>query len=817
MKKITVFLAFLMSLNVTAQKTDERPIKIQVGDCLTKSTYLLSRDDKSFREFIIDVPQDGNYYLEALLLMSRSSEYEIRIDGKTKVGVFKSNKNSWQFISLLNDAQLPQSIPLIKGQHIVSFSVAKPYAPLIDVISLSRNGTGTVLDQKITNDYLTKLGSTKLSATYEANKKFGKSNKRILANPEGQYLHEIDYTYSTTTTVQYWLQGGQSYVFKTDGTNTDPVMYVFAVSSWAQGSWSDDDGAGNLNPQVSFTPSVTGYYAVLLKTYGSASAGIADLYFNGSKVMDDVPVSGSWYSIAQKGGDLNFFTSHASGSPSILVANSETSPVLAYNEFYYPWYNYSGNSQSYSRIRGNFNGQVTKVMPTTSSMYNPNGTCDLYMNCEMVNNPTLLAGYPNLSADDAIKTANSTIGSGPSAYNCIAWAAGISPGGNAPPSYNWNYPINEVIAGYPADDTPLGSKDAFFGNNPPRYAGATTYTRSGADANNAVLALWANSEGQHTHVSVRKPGNDHPHGYDWESKMSGDERMMHPKNAIAGNYLGQIVAYYRVASSGGRLSAENGRIAAAEGISLQESLERGLSVLEEQRWTNTETELLKKLTEEIPVAVREEFAVLYQSWVEKANTPAVRSTTDQQSHKKLAEYTNLAKWVRQNNTTVFPLLFNEFFKEPVWAIDAVIDLTSTPYSFLWKEVGEENRKNLYDERGRYLVRSQSTNCARYIKKMLNLIKIADTMQIDLLCSPNPVSDVATIAFYLPTAATVSLQITSERGEIVNTLLESKPMPAGWQQVVWNGKNSEGVKTQTGVYLLTLIAENQRKTIQVVVQ
>jgi hypothetical protein len=814
MKNITVFLAFLMSLNVTAQKTDERPIKIQVGDCLTKSTYLLSRGDKSIREFIIEVPQDGNYYLEVLLLVSGSSEYEIGIDGKTKVGVFKSNKNSWQFVSLLNDVQLPQSIPLTKGQHIVSFSVAKPYAPLIDVISLSRNGTGTVLDQKITNDYLTKLGSTKLSATYEANKKSGKSNKRILANPEGQYLHEIDYTYSTTTTVQYWLQGGQSYVFKTDGTNTDPVMYVFAVSSWAQGSWSDDDGAGNLNPQVSFTPSVTGYYAVLLKTYGPASAGIADLYFNGSKVMDDVPVSGSWYSIAQKGGDLNFFTSHASGSPSILVANSETSPALAYNDFYYPWYSYSGNSQSYSRIRGNFNGQVAKVMPTTSSMYNPNGTCDLYMNCEMVTNGYIFTSYPNLNPDDAIKAANSGINN----YNCYAWAAGISPNGNIPPGSTgyWNYPPNEVIAGYPADGTPLGSMDAFLGNNPPRYAGAWTYTRSGADANNATIALWATSS-YYTHLSIRKPGNDHPHGYDWESKMSGDERMMHPKNAIAGNQLGQIVAYYRVASSGGRLSAENGRIGAAEGISLQESLERGLSVLEEQQWTNAETELLKKLTEEIPVAVREEFTTLYQRWVEMANTPAVRSTTDQQSYKKLAEYINLAKWVRQNNTTGFPLLFNEFLKEPVWAIDAIIDLTATPYRFLWKEVSEENRKNLYDERGRYLVRSQSTNCARYIKKMLNLLQTADKMQIDLLCSPNPVSDIATIAFYLPTAATVSLQIASERGLVVNTLLQSKPMSAGWQQVVWNGKNNEGTKLQMGVYPITPITENQRKTIHVVVQ
>ena len=53
--------------------------------------------------------------------------------------------------------------------------------------------------------------------------------------------------------------------------------------------------------------------------------------------------------------------------------------------------------------------------------------------------------------------------------------------------------------------------------------------------------------------------------------------------------------------------------------------------------------------------------------------------------------------------------------------------------------------------------------------------------------------------------------------LINTLLQSKITTAGWQEVLWNGKNSDGAKTQTGVYLVTLIAENQRKTIQVVVQ
>ena len=447
-------------------------------------------------------------------------------------------------------------------------------------------------------------------------------------------------------------------------------------------------------------------------------------------------------------------------------------------------------------------------------MYAPSGVCDLYMNCEMVTNNYLLGDYPNLNPNDAIKSANVN-----NKYNCLAWVAGISPNGNTPPGtfFSWNYNPNETITGYShPDDTPLGSMDYFLGNYPnPRYAGAWTYTRAGADENNATIALWASDLG-YTHLSIRKPGNDHPHGYDWESKMSGDERIMHPKNALNGNFLGQIVAYYRVAPSGARLSAETNEKATPQGISLEESLNRGLSVLEEQNWTTAELDLLKKLTDGVAPLVAAEFNGLYQRWVEKVNTPAIRSSLDQRSHKKLAEYTDLAGWIKRHGPVTFPLLLNQFFIEPAWAIDAIVDLTADPYRPLWKEVGVENNKNLYDDRGRYFVRSQSTNCARYIKKMLNVLPVASTPKLMLAVAPNPANAGTTVEFYLPQAATVSLNITSARGEVVNALIDKKPLAAGWHTAFWDGKSTSGASVQTGIYIGSVTTETGRETIQIIV-
>jgi hypothetical protein len=236
MKNVTLFLLFLISSALHAQKTDECPVKIQVGECVTKSTYLLSKDDKSLKAFVLEVPQDGDYYLEALLLVSGNAEYEVLIDEKTSVGSFKSASNRWQFASLLNAAGSPQLISLNKGPHTVSFSAAKPFVPLVDAVALSRTEAGTLLNQKPAMEYLTKLAQTKLPDNYEVDKKSRKSNKRIQTNPEGQYEYNIDYSYSTTSTFQYWLQGGLPYTFKTEDTNTDPVMYIFYSSDPTQGS-----------------------------------------------------------------------------------------------------------------------------------------------------------------------------------------------------------------------------------------------------------------------------------------------------------------------------------------------------------------------------------------------------------------------------------------------------------------------------------------------------------------------------------------------------------------------------------------------------
>jgi len=70
--------------------------------------------------------------------------------------------------------------------------------------------------------------------------------------------------------------------------------------------------------------------------------------------------------------------------------------------------------------------------------------------------------------------------------------------------------------------------------------------------------------------------------------------------------------------------------------------------------------------------------------------------------------------------------------------------------------------------------------------------------------PNPFNPSTTITYQLPEAGHVNLRIYDLTGKVVNTLV-GEHRPAGYHQVVWNGKNSRGAPVATGVYFYRIVA------------
>lgn len=79
------------------------------------------------------------------------------------------------------------------------------------------------------------------------------------------------------------------------------------------------------------------------------------------------------------------------------------------------------------------------------------------------------------------------------------------------------------------------------------------------------------------------------------------------------------------------------------------------------------------------------------------------------------------------------------------------------------------------------------------------------------CYPNPFNPATTISFALPSAQPVTLRIYDALGRLVQVLVEEQTLPAGVNEVVWNGQDRRGKQVPSGVYLYTLQAGSYEDT------
>ncbi|MGH7450365.1 MAG: FlgD immunoglobulin-like domain containing protein, partial [bacterium] len=64
-----------------------------------------------------------------------------------------------------------------------------------------------------------------------------------------------------------------------------------------------------------------------------------------------------------------------------------------------------------------------------------------------------------------------------------------------------------------------------------------------------------------------------------------------------------------------------------------------------------------------------------------------------------------------------------------------------------------------------------------------------------------------IAFSLPAASQVTVNIYNETGQLVRTLVDGE-MTAGRHRIYWNGKNQAGGSIASGIYLYQIVARGR---------
>ncbi|MCF8225312.1 MAG: PPC domain-containing protein [Bacteroidales bacterium] len=612
-----LFLLFLSvsSISFSQDKLNFNPKILDLGDAEILSSSTIESSDFVSQEFTVKIATTDRYYLAAWIIGSFATnenqiEYRFSVN-ENKEYVVMINKSGPQPLNILD-----QSFDLRAGTNSITISTRKPCIPNIEFIKVSLDKQSFAISAEKYDQYINNISNLKLPDNYAALKKETEqpeqpaSNLKSyeLVNPSGNYDHEMDVDFSYSFSTYIGLDQGQTYTIETKNATSDPVLHVFYKDYPSGFTRTADEGGSGYNAKLTFTAPYTGNYRVFIRKNSDPASvnGTCDLFISGQiggYYLNEVPIG---YYLAYAGTEiacpksvsetLNWFTADLSGADSRIWVVNTSSPerIIAENDDWtvdsdFDW----GHA---SRIRSNLSTSISGVIVSGGS-YAPSGSCDMYMNCKNGNLATAYTNWPNLKANDAIQSAPYS-----NTYNCISWSGGMD--------YVWSWPIS-VSSGYCVKTEYSGqycdsllSFEKFYDSV--RYEGATRYEITG-ESENSVIDLWYNStDHEFTHASVRKPGNNYPHGYDWESKPGPLQRTFHPRNSLYNNaHKG-----YGFVSVNFVPVSEQKKIL----MQLDESIARGLSKIEYVDLNLEELTIINESLNLIPPSQLIELQAKYNLW-----------------------------------------------------------------------------------------------------------------------------------------------------------------------------------------------------------
>lgn len=726
---------------------------ISIGDAILMEEWAESDGKQSSAVYVVDIKSPGRFYFKTITNMQKGMQQLVTDNGRPTSLVLTAATDGWQLSAAQTYGGAQPLISLTEGRHIIRLTIPGNVPPLNDVISLNRSSTTEKLDadwQKFSSG-LNKMMAERPLTDQPADKSNPAEANKVLGNPEGTYEHAVDESFSYSTNMWVSLTAGVSYTFSTYSSTKDPVLHLFDPTNVDQRSWSNDDGGGGYESSLTVVAPVTGVYILLARPYWAGQSGITNIKQNGVNLVTNTPIAGQRYSTTTRTGNLNYFTCRLGGSDPdtrIFTLTGPGTAVTGYNDDYFNTTDGEWEWDFASRIKKNYT-TGSSIVYVCAFRATTTGTCDVYMGN---GNGTLPVSdsyeFPLFKAEDAIQSAPSS-----GVYNCISWSGGIT--------NDWSWPTNP-LSSWHVDNDELAGFDKFYANNPVRYPGAWTYTRIFANSSNNCVDLWK-ANGHYTHASVTKPGNDHPHGYDWESKPGSFDRQFHPRNALENpNCYGVVTDYYKatgfVASKNVNHAFATDAEAVAAGVAVYENAK--LSIQAKVKLDNF---LIKTGSE-----LKNTFEQLYESW--KKTWAAKAFLSDPYAYCNNKEFELLLSFCNKNNPAVLPLVFEKFTAGEHLTSKLLWELTRGRYAALLDEAKRDIENNPYDTQGRFKIHGDHDNGVRYIEKILQQLEINSTepapadpvISFTVTASPVPVKDVLTITITLKEESRLSVTAVSSR-------------------------------------------------------
>lgn len=473
---------------------------------------------------------------------------------------------------------------------------------------------------------------------------------------------QISYTFKKSI----YLNAGQRYIYKTgessDYGSYNTELYLFKSDMEpGEHSWYNDDSNGIFS-EIDVTIQESGRYILMAKCHdvsgrgGVANSGYCNVYqvnpqTNTESLVEKNAKLGGYIlalpnSISYNNDIYNSFTANDGDCDTVMYILSENTSnnkkVIGYND------DYNGNGDFYwgtsSRVKQYYNNNnKPRYIYVTSYSESSTGIADIYGIC---NGTYVKSEFPNLKEDDSIVSAPSSRN-----YNCIAYSGGLT--------HEWINPNFKTSGGgfllpwY--NDNPIIALDNYYGNNPPRYIGAITYTVT-TNPLDAVVNVYKNGDSW-THASVRKPANNQPHGYAWESKLGINERIFHDLNSLsnisnATSTYGNIERRYKIEMSSYTFNSDE-----CNYISFDDSVKEGNTQLLNVKFSNDELDYLFSKFDSVDISKRKRFYFLINELQERiTKDPKLNVISDSTIYADTNEYKILSDYIDKNIDLIYCIL-----------------------------------------------------------------------------------------------------------------------------------------------------------------
>ncbi|MBE6853990.1 MAG: hypothetical protein E7505_11120 [Ruminococcus sp.] len=595
------------------------------------------------------------------------------------------------------------------------------------------------------------------------------------SNYEYYYYCKNDVPLTHTYNKRINLSAGQTYIFTTeksdDFPDCDTELFLFKnETSPGVNSWYNDDaqGAGRYS-RIEATITSSGNYILMCKVYsrtertGACPDGHCNVYSinpgtnQKTLLQRNAELGGYLLSIPNYNlftsrvvSEFNSFTANSVGSqlpdyvdPMMFVfsGNASAKKTIGFDDDYIPYdasslYDW-GTDCRVRQPYGDSNGIPSSVF---IAAYTPDyeGTCDLYAMCGNIYplDPTL----PKLKYDDSIisgerngEPLDPNVDDSSNIYcNCIAYAGGITSASVS----------TGMVSPWYSPDGMEQSFDNYFGNWSsenqtycPRYVGAVTYEVTN-NADDAVVNVYARRTTSEyldwSHASVRKPANNHFHGYSWESKMGTSYRIFHAEDSLESRNLddeynrkgfGTVVRRYKI--------AQNSRsdISGLSNISMEQSIKQGHTKLLEVDFSDKEIKRVNSCLDSVSSDVIKKFDLLYNNWVYRIYNDINYAVESNSYYYTLAEeYKELSDFIDKNEKLLYHIMKKKMTEEYDPLLDVLIeykiveknDETKLIVSKVRKANNEISIKSLDSKV--YIAPSCDANIKSFIKEILAMDK-----------------------------------------------------------------------------------------------